>query len=100
MTKEPVSVLTSAGEEEIAEVMAKYNLLALPVCDEEGELHGIITIDDAIDLVLPLAWKKRLPGSSSRGLGTGHGGRGSRTQPRQRRHAPHRAQPASSSSWP
>ena len=24
-------------------------------------LHGIITVDDAIDLVLPLAWKKRLP---------------------------------------
>ena len=61
MTKDPVSVLTSAKEEEIAEVMAKYNLLALPVVDEEGELHGIITIDDAIDLVLPLAWKKRLP---------------------------------------
>ncbi len=61
MTREPVSVLTSANEDEIAEIMAKYNLLALPVVDEEGELHGIITIDDAIDLVLPLAWKKRLP---------------------------------------
>lgn len=61
MTEHPVSVLTGAGEEEVTDVMAKYNLLALPVVDEEGELHGIITIDDAIDLVLPLAWKKRLP---------------------------------------
>ena len=61
MTENPVSVRTEASEEEITEVIAKYNLLALPVVDEEGELHGIITIDDAIDLVLPLAWKKRLP---------------------------------------
>ena len=61
MTENPVSVRPEASEEEITEVIAKYNLLALPVVDEEGELHGIITIDDAIDLVLPLAWKKRLP---------------------------------------
>jgi Mg/Co/Ni transporter MgtE len=61
MTGNPVSVRTEASEEDITDVIAKYNLLALPVVDEEGELHGIITIDDAIDLVLPLAWKKRLP---------------------------------------
>jgi magnesium transporter len=61
MTENPVSVPTAGTEEEITDVIAKYNLLALPVVDEEGELHGIITIDDAIDLVLPLAWKKRLP---------------------------------------
>ena len=61
MTANPVAVSTAASEEEITNVIAKYNLLALPVVDDEGELHGIITIDDAIDLVLPLAWKKRLP---------------------------------------
>jgi magnesium transporter len=61
MTENPVSVRTDASEEAITNVMAKYNLLALPVVGDEGELHGIITIDDAIDLVLPLAWKKRLP---------------------------------------
>ncbi len=61
MTENPVSVRPEASEEEITNVIAKYNLLALPVVDAEGELHGIITIDDAIDLVLPLAWKKRLP---------------------------------------
>jgi magnesium transporter len=61
MTENPIAVHTGAGEEEVTEVIAKYNLLALPVVDEKGELHGIITIDDAIDLVLPLAWKKRLP---------------------------------------
>jgi len=61
MTENPVSVRLEASEDEITAVIAKYNLLALPVVDAEGELHGIITIDDAIDLVLPLAWKKRLP---------------------------------------
>jgi len=61
MTANPVAVRTDASEEDITDIIAKYNLLALPVIDEEGELHGIITIDDAIDLVLPLAWKKRLP---------------------------------------
>jgi magnesium transporter len=61
MTENPITVLTSGEEEEIAELVAKYNLIALPVVDEQGVLHGIITVDDAIDLVLPLAWKKRLP---------------------------------------
>lgn len=61
MTENPVTVLTSGGEEEVAELIAKYNLIALPVVDGQGVLHGIITVDDAIDLVLPLAWKKRLP---------------------------------------
>jgi CBS domain-containing protein/sporulation protein YlmC with PRC-barrel domain len=61
MTAEPISVTLEASEEEVTQTIAKYNLLALPVVDTDGVLHGIVTIDDAIDLVLPLAWKKRLP---------------------------------------
>jgi Mg/Co/Ni transporter MgtE len=61
MTENPVAILTSGSEDEITELIAKYNLLALPVVDENNVLHGIITVDDAIDLILPLAWKKRLP---------------------------------------
>jgi len=61
MTADPVSVRLVAGEEEITQAIAKYNLLALPVVDDDGVLHGIITVDDAIDLVLPPVWKKRLP---------------------------------------
>jgi len=61
MTKDVISVPTGAGEEEITQLIAKYNLLALPVVGEKNVLRGIITVDDAIDLVLPLAWKKRLP---------------------------------------
>ena len=36
-------------------------LLALPIIDEENILRGIVTVDDAIDIILPLTWKKRLP---------------------------------------
>jgi len=61
MTANPISVAPTATEEEVTGAIAKYNLLALPVVDDDGVLHGIITVDDAIDLVLPLAWKKRLP---------------------------------------
>lgn len=56
-----ISVRTDASLEEVAQVVAKYNLLAVPVTDEDNIMRGIITVDDAIDIVLPLTWKKRLP---------------------------------------
>jgi magnesium transporter len=46
---------------EAAQKIAKYNLIALPVVEKEDKLRGIITVDDAIDIVLPTAWKKRVP---------------------------------------
>jgi len=61
MIREPVAVGAFADEDEVAEVVAHYNLLAVPVVDGEGRLVGIVTIDDAIDTVIPAAWKKRLP---------------------------------------
>jgi magnesium transporter len=61
MTREPVSVGIRADQDEVAEVIAHYNLLAVPVVDDEERLVGIVTIDDAIDTVIPAAWKKRLP---------------------------------------
>ena len=45
----------------MAQVVAKYNLLAVPVVDDQGRLHGIVTADDALDKIIPTAWKKRLP---------------------------------------
>lgn len=49
----------SPGEDEmtVAEIISKYNLLALPVVDEDGYMHGIITVDDIIDILLPSAAK-------------------------------------------
>ena len=37
------------------------NLLAIPVVDDQNLLHGIVTADDALDKIIPTAWKKRLP---------------------------------------
>ena len=56
-----VSVNLKDSQEEVAQAVAKYNLLALPVVDHEKRLHGIVTADDALDKIIPTAWKKRLP---------------------------------------
>jgi magnesium transporter len=66
MIREPVAVGVLAGQEEVAEVVAHYNLLAVPVVDDDERLVGIVTVDDAIDTVIPTAWKKRLPRVFSR----------------------------------
>ncbi|HEY1292424.1 MAG TPA: CBS domain-containing protein [Chloroflexota bacterium] len=48
-------------DEEVARLIAKYNLLALPIVDDVGRLHGIVTVDDAMDVILPDDWKARIP---------------------------------------
>src|SRR5205814_8076283 len=47
--------------DEVAQKIAEYNLLALPVVDEAGEILGIVTVDDAIELLLPKDWRQRVP---------------------------------------
>ena len=61
MIPEPVAVGALADQDEVAQVVARYNLLAVPVVDDSGRLVGIVTVDDAIDTVLPSTWKRRLP---------------------------------------
>ncbi|MGH2471932.1 MAG: magnesium transporter [Candidatus Limnocylindria bacterium] len=46
-------------KEEVAALIAKYDLLALPVVDARGKLLGTVTIDDVVELMLPRGWKKR-----------------------------------------
>src|SRR5260370_14682672 len=46
---------------EVAQKIAEYNLLALPVIDEAGDILGIVTVDDAIEILLPKNWRQRLP---------------------------------------
>ena len=46
---------------EVAEKIAEYNLLALPVVNETGDILGIITVDDAMEMLLPKGWRQRLP---------------------------------------
>lgn len=61
MEKRVVSVDILDSQEECAQVIAKYNLLAVPVVDDQKRMHGIVTADDALDKIIPTAWKKRLP---------------------------------------
>jgi magnesium transporter len=49
------------SQEEVAQKIAKYNLLSVPVVDDQDILQGIVTADDALDKIIPTAWKKRLP---------------------------------------
>jgi CBS domain-containing protein/sporulation protein YlmC with PRC-barrel domain len=57
-----VTVSPYDSQNDAAYLVAKYNLMAVPVIDPEtNEMLGIVTVDDALDTVLPTAWKKRLP---------------------------------------
>ncbi len=47
--------------EEVAQTIAEYNLLALPVIDDEGDIAGIVTVDDAMEILLPKNLERRLP---------------------------------------
>jgi Mg/Co/Ni transporter MgtE len=48
-------------ERDVARLIADEDLVALPVVDDVGKMLGIVTVDDAIDVILPTAWKKRMP---------------------------------------
>jgi CBS domain-containing protein len=61
MHKRVVKVNLFDKQDEIGQIIAKYDLLAVPVVDEENVLHGMVTADDALDKIIPTAWKKRLP---------------------------------------
>ncbi len=61
MVSRVITVNLTDDQETVAQTVAKYDLLAVPVVDDENHLHGIVTADDALDKVIPTAWKKRLP---------------------------------------
>lgn len=46
---------------DVAQRIAEYNLLALPVVDAAGDILGIITVDDAMEVLLPKQWQQTLP---------------------------------------
>lgn len=52
MTEKVVSVDASLDQEEVARKFAKYDMSALPVVDEQGGMLGVVTIDDAVDVVI------------------------------------------------
>ncbi len=51
MTPDVISVRVDTDQEEAARLVASYNLLAIPVVDEENKLVGVITVDDVIDVI-------------------------------------------------
>jgi Mg/Co/Ni transporter MgtE len=61
MRTEIQTARTDDAASEVAQKIAEYNLLALPVVDDEGDILGIITVDDAMEILLPKDWRQRLP---------------------------------------
>jgi CBS domain-containing protein len=56
---EPVSVKTGADLPEVARTMTDYNLVMLPVLDDDEHMVGVITVDDVLELTLPTGWRRR-----------------------------------------
>jgi magnesium transporter len=51
MIHDPVSVHGDTDQEQVAALVARYNLLAVPVTDADGHMLGVITVDDVIDVI-------------------------------------------------
>jgi hypothetical protein len=45
--------------EEVARLMADYNLTAIPVIDEHERMVGVVTVDDVLEAMLPRGWRRR-----------------------------------------
>lgn len=54
-TVEPVSVDASASE--VARILASYDLVSIPVVDENRALVGVVSVDDVLDYLLPKDWR-------------------------------------------
>ena len=51
MTTDVFAVKTDMDQEEVAKIVARYDILAVPVVDDTNELVGIVTVDDVIDII-------------------------------------------------
>ena len=51
MSQNAISVTTDTDQEEVANILKELDLLAIPVVDKEGRMVGIVTIDDAVDIL-------------------------------------------------
>ena len=61
MDTDIVSVSADTSAEDVAATIARYDLLALPVLDDDGRVLGIVTVDDAIDAIMPEKIASSLP---------------------------------------
>ena len=53
------SLRAHASFEEVARVMADYNLTCVPVVDEHERMLGVVTVDDVLEAMLPRGWRRR-----------------------------------------
>lgn len=61
MKSDLLSVLPDSTGDEVANLLSKYDLLAIPVVDKDGVMLGVVTFDDALEDVLPEDLRKQLP---------------------------------------
>ncbi len=61
MVSNVIHVHLDADVEKILQTLSDYNLLAVPVVDEENELQGIITVDDILEEITPEGRRRRVP---------------------------------------
>ena len=59
MRQDAAFVRLDDSREEVARKLIRYNLLAIPVVDEDSHLKGMVTVDDVIDLVTPREWRNQ-----------------------------------------
>jgi magnesium transporter len=59
MKTNPKRVLATEDKKEVAEMVSRYNLYAIPVVDEEDHILGIITVDDVVDMLLPTPLRRK-----------------------------------------
>jgi magnesium transporter len=52
MVQEPVTVTVDTDQEEVAQIISKYDFNAVPVLDRQGALAGIVTVDDVVDVLV------------------------------------------------
>ena len=52
-------LVTDAEFEEVARLMADYNLTSAPVVDDQARMIGVITVDDVLEVMLPKGWRRR-----------------------------------------
>ena len=55
-----VHVPLDASKDEVATTIARYDFLAVPVVDGDGKMHGIVTVDDVVDVLLPEKLRRML----------------------------------------
>jgi CBS domain-containing protein len=52
-------LVADADFEEVARLMADFNLVCAPVVDDQERLIGVVTVDDGLEVLLPWAWRRR-----------------------------------------